>query len=93
MLGTLITRHIRLSYGEDVCRHASGNALGDAYAARAWPKARPGDSVRALADRLTEGVDSPRDQALRLYRHVATEIRYVAAAVRECALQVPACAK
>ena len=53
-------------------------ALGDAYAQRAWPQSQPGPAVRALAERLTAGASTPREQARRLYDYVAAEIRYVA---------------
>ena len=62
----------------DASSFADYAALGDAYARRAVPRSQPGPAVRALAARLTADVADPRDQALRLYRHVATEIRYVA---------------
>lgn len=53
-------------------------ALGRAYAASAWPQSQPGPAVQALADRLSAGAVGRREIALRLYRYVATEIRYVA---------------
>ncbi len=62
----------------DASSFADYAELGRAYAERAFPRSRPGPGVAALAARLTEGVDDTREQALRLYRHVATEIRYVA---------------
>ena len=62
----------------DASSFADYAELGRAYARRAWPRSRPGPAVAALAARLTEGASDPREQALRLYRHVATEIRYVA---------------
>lgn len=62
----------------DVSSFADYAALGRAYAFRAWPNSKPGPAARALASRLTAGVDDERERVLRLYRHVATEIRYVA---------------
>lgn len=62
----------------DVSSFPDYPALGRAYAERAWPQSRPGAGIAALAARLTDGIDDEREQALRLYRHVATEIRYVA---------------
>ena len=62
----------------DASSFADHAELGRAYADRAWPRSRPGPAIQALAERLTAGAATPRDQALRLYRHVATEIRYVA---------------
>ena len=53
-------------------------ALGRAYAARALPQSRPGQGVRALADQLAPPGIGPRETVLRLYRYVASEIRYVA---------------
>jgi hypothetical protein len=38
----------------------------------------PGPGVRALADQLTQGTTDQRETALRLYRYVASDIRYVA---------------
>lgn len=57
---------------------ADYRSLGLAYAARAWPASAPGPGVRALADRLVPAGADQRQAALRLYRYVATEIRYVA---------------
>ena len=62
----------------DASSFADHAELGRAYADRAYPRSRPGPAIQALAERLTAGAATPRDQALRLYRHVATEIRYVA---------------
>ncbi len=53
-------------------------ALGRAYAARAWPQSRPSPAVRALAEQLAPPGTDERETALRLYRHVANTIRYVA---------------
>ncbi|MBV8913409.1 MAG: DUF3857 and transglutaminase domain-containing protein [Acetobacteraceae bacterium] len=53
-------------------------ALGRAYVARAWPRSQPGPAIRALADELATGTTDKRETALRLYRYVASEIRYVA---------------
>lgn len=62
----------------DASTFADYAALGRAYAARAWPRSRPGEKVRALADRLAPAGLTEQDTVLRLYRHVAREIRYVA---------------
>ena len=53
-------------------------AVGQAYAERAAPASRPGEGVRALADRLVPAGIPQRDAVMRLYRYVASEIRYVA---------------
>ncbi len=52
-------------------------ALGDAFAARALPAARPTAPIRALAARLTRGIAGRRAQAARLYTYVADRVRYV----------------
>lgn len=77
-------RHWRLAKHADgaIALEASSFAdyrsIGLAYAARAFPASAPGPEVRALAGRLApDGLDE-RQTALRLYRYVATEIRYVA---------------
>ena len=62
----------------DMSSFADHAALGRVYAARAWPQSQPGPEVKALADRLAQGAADQREVALRLYRHVANEIRYVA---------------
>ena len=53
-------------------------ALGEAYAERAAPRAEPTPAVEALAARLAAQAADTRAAALALYRFVATEIRYVA---------------
>ncbi len=55
-------------------------ALGEAYAERAAPRAVPTPAIAALAGRLTEqaGREDTRAATLLLYRFVATDIRYVA---------------
>ena len=58
-------------------------ALGRAYAARAAGRAVPGPGIAALADRLAPGGTDPRETVMRLYRYVASEIRYVAVFLRE----------
>ncbi|MGD0119405.1 MAG: DUF3857 and transglutaminase domain-containing protein, partial [Candidatus Binatus sp.] len=51
-------------------------ALAAAYDARARPKAQPTDKVRKLADDLTRGARTPRDQAKALYEWVSQNIKY-----------------
>ena len=51
---------------------------GAAYLDRAAPKAAVTPAVQALADKLTQGVTDPRQQAEILYNWVSTNIRYVA---------------
>jgi transglutaminase-like putative cysteine protease len=53
-------------------------ALARAYRARADAKAAVTPYVRALAARITHGIDDPRAQADALYRWVSRNIRYVA---------------
>lgn len=53
-------------------------ALGAAYAAAAAPKAAVTPAIRALAAKLTRGIDTKRAQARALYDWVSTHIRYVA---------------
>ncbi len=62
----------------DVSSFADYAALGEAYAVLAQPRSVPGPMVRALAARLTAGIPEQREQALQLYRYVATNVRYVA---------------
>lgn len=50
--------------------------IANAYGVRALPKAVPNARVRALADKLTAGAKTPRDQARALYDWVATHIHY-----------------
>lgn len=56
----------------------SGEALAAAYRELAGDRSRPTAAVSALAQRLTEGVSDPREQARLLYDWVRTETRYVA---------------
>lgn len=58
-------------------------ALGRAYAARAAGRGVPGPGIAALAARLAPGGTDPRETVMRLYRYVASEIRYVAVFLRE----------
>jgi transglutaminase-like putative cysteine protease len=51
-------------------------ALATAYNVRAQPKAKVTDAIRKLADELTAGAHTPRDQAKALYEWVATNIEY-----------------
>ncbi len=50
----------------------------EAYLARAADKEKVTDEVQTLADEITAGIKSPREQAAALYNHVTGEIRYVA---------------
>lgn len=54
------------------------DAVGGAYLHRATSKATVTQSIRALANKLTEGETNPRKQAEILYNWVSTNIRYVA---------------
>ncbi|WP_175781939.1 DUF3857 domain-containing protein [Burkholderia cenocepacia] len=53
-------------------------ALGQAYAARAQAQATVTPDVQALADSVTRGIASRRDQADALYQWVSRNVRYVA---------------
>ena len=53
-------------------------AFGRAYDARARSLSAPGEAVRALAAKLTQGVEEPRDKAIALADWVRRNIRYVA---------------
>lgn len=54
------------------------DAVGAAYLHHATSKATVTQSIRALANKLTEGETNPRKQAEILYNWVSTNIRYVA---------------
>ncbi|WP_240158929.1 MULTISPECIES: DUF3857 and transglutaminase domain-containing protein [unclassified Burkholderia] len=54
------------------------DAVGAAYLHHAAPQAAITPSIRALADKLTEGETDPLKQAEILYNWVSTNIRYVA---------------
>jgi transglutaminase-like putative cysteine protease len=53
-------------------------ALGKAYEDGARSKALPTPQVKALADRLTQGITDKRDQARVLYEWVSKNIKYLA---------------
>jgi transglutaminase-like putative cysteine protease len=57
---------------------ANFNELAEAYLERASDKEKVTDEVCKLADKITSGLTSPRDQAAALYHWVAGNIRYVA---------------
>ena len=63
--------------GLQVSSFASYAALGDAFAAGAWPKAAPTPAIRTRADAITADADGPEDKARLLYEYVARQIRYV----------------
>ena len=52
--------------------------IGKAYEAYAAPKTRVTPQVKALADEITKGLKSERDQVRALYEWVSRNIRYVA---------------
>jgi Domain of Unknown Function with PDB structure (DUF3857)/Transglutaminase-like superfamily len=66
------TPHVFLSSFRDYA------ALGRAYAEAAAPKMAVTEQVQALADDVTKGVTSKREQARKLYEWVSLHIRYVA---------------
>ena len=61
-----------------VTTFADFNEVAEAYLKRAADKERVTDEVLKLADKITTGLKSPRDQAAALYNWVAGNIRYVA---------------
>ena len=50
--------------------------IADAYGARARPKAAVTERIQKMADELTQGIKTPREQARALYDWVATNITY-----------------
>ena len=52
--------------------------VGKSYARYAEPKARVTPEITALAQKITQGLADPKDQARALYEWVARNIRYVA---------------
>jgi transglutaminase-like putative cysteine protease len=52
--------------------------LAEAYNARALDKAVPSEEIVALASKITDGTDDPKEQARELYEWVSRNIRYVA---------------
>jgi transglutaminase-like putative cysteine protease len=59
----------------------SYEAIGTAYWARAADKVAVTPKIQALADELTQGLTTPRDEAEALYNWVARNIRYVAISI------------
>ncbi len=53
-------------------------ALASAYLARAQPQMTVTPPLQALADKLTQGISDPREQAKAIYNWVSGNIRYVA---------------
>ena len=53
-------------------------AIGTAYEDRAHDKTIATDDIKALADKLTDGVTDRKEQAHRLYDWVSANIKYVA---------------
>ncbi len=69
-----------LNYGPRivVTTFADFNEVAEAYLKRETDKEKVTDEVRKLADKITSGLTTPRDQAKALYHWVAGNIRYVA---------------
>ncbi|NLD39600.1 MAG: DUF3857 domain-containing protein [Desulfatiglans sp.] len=61
-----------------VTSFADFNQVAEAYLKRAADKEKVTDEVQKLADKITGGIVSPRDQAAALYQWVTGNIRYVA---------------
>jgi transglutaminase-like putative cysteine protease len=61
-----------------VTTFADFGEVAEAYLERAADKEKVTDEVRKLAEKITAGLTSPRDQAAALYHWVAGNIRYVA---------------
>jgi transglutaminase-like putative cysteine protease len=70
-------------YGQHVIlgNFPSYEAIGKAYWDRAADKVAITPKIQALADDLTRGLTTPRDQAEALYNWVARNIRYVAISI------------
>lgn len=56
-------------------------AVATAYDVRARPKAKVTERIKKLANQLTQGIGSPREQAKVLYDWVATNVEYAPNAV------------
>lgn len=61
-----------------VTTFADFGEVAEAYLKRAADKEKVTDKVRKLADEVTAGIESPREQSAALYNWVAGNIRYVA---------------
>ena len=55
----------------------SWREVGDWYRRLAAPQAVPNDAVRAQADAITQGANTPEDQVKAIYTFVSTHIRYI----------------
>lgn len=81
MIGRIEAASVAFSdYGQRlvVSTFPDWSAFARAYDARAKPLAAPGEAVRALATKLTQGIDEPRAKAIALAEWVRRNIRYVA---------------
>jgi transglutaminase-like putative cysteine protease len=61
-----------------VTTFADFSEVAEAYLKRAADKEKVTDEVKKLADKITNGISNPRDQAAALYQWVTGNIRYVA---------------
>lgn len=52
--------------------------VAEAYASRSRGKAAVTPEIQEMADRLTEGIDDPREQVRVLYNWVSSQINYIA---------------
>jgi len=59
-----------------VSNFSSYEAIAEAYAARALPKAMPTERIRKLADGIVKGAQSRREEAQKLYEWVSTNLTY-----------------
>ncbi len=59
-----------------VTNRESDAAVGEAFYARAAPKAEPTAEVMALAGQITAGISGRREQARAIHDYVSTKIRY-----------------
>ena len=56
----------------------SPTEIGKAYEKSFQSKSKLTPKVQELADKITKGIDDPKDQAVAIYQWVSTNIRYVA---------------